>query len=179
MTLQLRQHFGQEVAVHVLKEGPGNLYRDERYLLPCCSAGVHVREVVLASSRHKLIVARTVFNSKSLRLSRKMMQLGSQPLGQLLFANGNPAWLAREYARVGPAAAIYPLVRKAGCQPSGKFWARRSLYLLDGQPLLVTEVFLPAMFDGPVKAHAADAASLRMLPRERLAGSYAGPRKTA
>lgn len=179
MTLQLQHRFGPDVTVQPLKDGPGKLHRDERYLLPCCKARAHVREVMLASGRHRLIVARTVFNPKSLRLARQMMQLGSQPLGQLLFANGNAVWLAREFARVGPAAAIYPLIRKAMDRPFGSFWARRSLFLLDRQPLLVTEVFLPAMFDGPAKEHDADAAGLDTMSGERLAGGYAGPRKTA
>lgn len=179
MTLQLRHHFGPDVAVQPLKDGPGNLHRDEHYLLPCCKARAHVREVVLASSRHKLIVARTVFDPKSLRLTRQIMQLGPQPLGQLLFANGNAVWLAREFARVSSAAAIYPLVRKAVDRPSGSFWARRSLFLLDRHPLLVTEIFLPAMFGGPMKSHDADASGLGTMSGERLAGGYAGPRKGA
>lgn len=158
MTKQLQERFGQHVDVRVLKNGPGNLHRDEQYLFPssrqsCGHMRGHVREVLLHTHQHQLIAARTVFTSRSLLLNAKLMRLGSRPLGELLFANGKASWLVREFAHLEPGAAAFSLVRKTAGRSLRSCWARRTLFIFDQQPLLVTEIFLPSLF-----AHAAEQA---------------------
>jgi len=158
MTKQLQRHFahdGQAVTVRALRNGPGALYQDEQYLFPRSRRPrVHVREVLLHANQRQLIVARTVFISRSLHAKGEVAQLGSRPLGELLFAKGKAIWLAREFAHLEPGAQIFSLFRKTvGCSLRS-CWARRTLFLLESQPLLVTEMFLPTVFEATAERRA-------------------------
>lgn len=178
MTLKLGEKTGQTVTVGVLRHEPGRLHPDEHSAL---CAHTHermgmgmgmgmVREVSLYSGGIRLLAARTVFLSKRLQKHAGLRSLGQKPLGELLFPKGQPAvWTQRDYARIGPSAPLYALVRPthpahpmASIGPSSTrslssltsssdrrhlcaCWARRSLFWLAGEPLLVTELFLPAL----------------------------------
>lgn len=144
MTAKLSDWAGQTVGVRVLRQEAGVLYPDEKHLLRHTASHGHVREVCLESAKGPVLVARTVMLSKVLRALPKVQSLGAQPLGELLFASGQTArWSAREWAQITPVSPLFRLVRQ--CAQPYRFWARRTLYELDGQPLLVTEVFLPPL----------------------------------
>lgn len=145
MTKQLKSRFGPGVAVRVLHNGMGRLHDDEQDLFFPRRARGFVREVVLHANGLELMVARTVFTSQSLCSDKKVMELGNKPLGELLFAKGNAEWLVREYTQVNSSVPAFSLVQRVVGHPAPRCWARRSLFLLDQQPLLVTEIFLPAM----------------------------------
>lgn len=145
MTKQLKDRFGPGVAVRLLNCGMGDLHDDEQTLFTPSQTRGYVREVVLHAGGVDLMTARTVITSSDLYSDEKIIRLGNTPLGELLFAKGKAEWLKREFAKVAPDAAIFKLVRKAAGDSAPDCWARRSLYLLEKIPLLVTEVFLPAM----------------------------------
>jgi chorismate--pyruvate lyase len=69
--------------------------------------------------------------------------LGNKPLGELLFSH---PLVVRRPLHYKALHAHHPLYRSAvpGDAPE-RLWARRSLFTLHGAPLLVTEVFLPAI----------------------------------
>ena len=104
-----------------------------------------VREVALECDGVPVIFAHTILpESPRGRLSRWMARLGTRSLGSLLFAFPGFARGPLEYRRLD---ARHPLYREAArfCEAGKHLWARRSLHMLDGQRVLVTEVFLPAI----------------------------------
>lgn len=102
-----------------------------------------VREVTLECDGVPVIFAHTILpESPRGRLSRWMARLGSRSLGSLLFAFPGFVRGPLEFRRLD---ARHPLYRQAAgfCEAGKHLWARRSLHMLDGQRVLVTEVFLP------------------------------------
>jgi chorismate--pyruvate lyase len=109
-----------------------------------------VREVLLLCGDTPLIFAHTVVPLESLRGPwQALTGLGHRPLGAALFANPRVRRFPLEYKHLD---ARHPLHRAASANTAsrhGPLWARRSLFALAGHPLLVTEVFLPAVLDLP------------------------------
>lgn len=104
-----------------------------------------VREVALECDGVPVIFAHTTLAAGHRgRLGRWMARLGSRSLGSLLFAYPGFRRGQIEFLRLD---ARHPLYRRAASLvPVGPLlWARRSCHHLDGQDVLVTEVFLPAI----------------------------------
>ena len=55
--------------------------------------------------------------------------------------------IVREYFRGGPGEALGRRVRQVFGRDFPGLWARRSRFAKRGRPLVVTEVFLPALLD--------------------------------
>ncbi len=146
MTRALQQTFGPEMSVQVVHDSSGSLLADERTLLNTTDQAGHVREVVLWCGRQSRLVARTVYVSSKLRAHQELNSLGSRPLGELLFARDTPRWLKREFTVIEAHMALFALVRRAPGTADTPCWARRTVFLLEHEHLLVTEIFLPAMF---------------------------------
>lgn len=148
MVRALQQWSGSLVQVRVLRDRSGQLLPDEAMLLGRRRGRARVREVVLYAGRLPVLAARTVCIARRLLAHSQLISLGRRALGELLFAHGRPRWLQREHARIGPGMRLDSLVRQAVPDPPAfvrRCHARRTLFLFDGLPLLVTEIFLPAM----------------------------------
>ncbi|EYD77663.1 Chorismate--pyruvate lyase [Rubellimicrobium mesophilum DSM 19309] len=145
MTAQVALAAGGPVDVEVLRQGPGRLLPDERHFFPGAIGPATVREVCLSVRGRPLLVARTVLTSRRLQAHPTIRNLGTRALGSLLFVDGPPAWTARQVALLGPGAPLFGLVRQRHPGIAGGYWARRTLYRLFGEPLLVTEVLLPEL----------------------------------
>ena len=93
-----------------------------------------IREVeLLGRSAEPWVFARTVIPATTLSgVERRLLRLGSRSLGSYLFRDPS---LER-----APLRACH--LRDHARQD---YWARRSVFRLHGKPLLVCEVFLPAM----------------------------------
>lgn len=86
------------------------------------------RKVVLLGRGQPWVTAHTLVPASSLRGSlRRLRYLDEQPLGQFLFRQ--------------------PSLRRGQLElaPTGEGWGRRSLFYVEGKPLLVAEFFLPAL----------------------------------
>lgn len=130
--------------VRVLTHRSGQPLPDEAVVVDGGRASV--REVVLECDGTPVIFAHTVVPTAPRgRLSRWLARLGSRSLGSLLFAYPGFKRGALEFRRLDRR---HPLYRRAGnIAPiaTANLWARRSLYRLGTQRVLVTEVFLPAI----------------------------------
>ncbi len=144
MTAQLRLSMGGAVDVALLASGTGAFYPDESACFVDRPARGHVREVCLRGAGRTLLAARTVYAARKLVADPALAGLGSRPLGELLFDPASPArWSLREFARLLPGSAMRDLAQRCAPAADGDIWARRTLFWLEGEPLLVTEVFLP------------------------------------
>lgn len=103
---------------------------------------VLVREVFLLCGHERMVFARTLIPRDTLRGSgRRLGRLGSRPLGQVLFSDSRAQRDFMQVARLRPRHSLYP-AEVSGHQD---IWARRTRFRYAGRPLLVNEVFLPAL----------------------------------
>lgn len=113
--------------------------RDERCLL---------RDIEFRCNAERIVYAQTVMPDSTLRRYPWLRELRDSPIGETLLRAGEP--LERdplEYAQLPPQD---DLARAASSKDSlesgqGALWARRAVYRLGGEPILVQEVFLPAL----------------------------------
>ena len=101
-----------------------------------------VREVELICKGVPWVYARSVFPQHTLtgRL-RSLKKLDTRPLGALLFSNPT---MERTHFEIA-ALSNKRLQNYFSEQSEGFAWGRRSLFFLDEKPLLVAEIFLPAL----------------------------------
>lgn len=107
-----------------------------------------VREVFLRCDGHIAVYAWSVFPESTLAGKYKGLQrLGGKSLGKILF---NQPEVSRSEFEIAQITENHPLYQKITRELQDKpefLWARRSVFKLEGKPLLVNEVFLPIMFN--------------------------------
>lgn len=101
-----------------------------------------VREVELLCHNQPWVYARSVFPQATLtgRL-RCLKKLDARPLGALLFNDPSMRRTHFEVAALNNAE----LSGYFNTTSDRFFWGRRSLFFIDEKPLLVSEIFLPAL----------------------------------
>lgn len=106
----------------------------------------YVRDVLLAGGGHVRVFAHSVLPRSSLRGGWcGITRLGTKPLGEALFTDPRIRRLGLTMRRIDARHPLYRAARRHTGLTTPQLWARRSVFCLDGQPLLVTEVFLPAI----------------------------------
>jgi len=98
-----------------------------------------VRQVLLCCGDTPLVYARTVIPVTTIKgAQRRYANLGSRPLGAMLFAD-------RTMRREDVQVAVLPASHEANqfTRADESVWGRRSVFRVAGKPLLVSEYFLP------------------------------------
>ena len=78
---------------------------------------------------------------------RGLRGLGKRPLAEALFTDPLVARRTLEYVRIDSRHPLGRRARRLFGRDFPPLWARRSRFVKRGRPLLVTEVFLPALGD--------------------------------
>ena len=105
-----------------------------------------VREVLLRDNERVLVFAHSIASRRDLRGAwRGLSRLGSRPLAEMLFNDPTVVRLPIEYRRIDSRHPLYRRAQQAATFAAKDAWARRSVFLKQGAPLLVTEVFLTNM----------------------------------
>lgn len=155
MTARVGRVADTPIDVEVLRQAQAPLYPDETGLVAEGAAPATVREVCLSSKGQPLLVARTSLTSRKLQSHPTIVKLGNKALGSLLFAGPAPCpYSAREYTLLQAGDPRYALARSRHDGVAQGYWARRTLFWLFDEPLLVTEIFLPALIHNPRAAWA-------------------------
>lgn len=103
-----------------------------------------VRQVHLLCGDTPWVFARTVIPLPSLKGGlRRLTQLGNHSLGAVLFADPRLQRSPMEVARIEPRQRLYRRSRGTAIPDGNPVWGRRSVFHLQGNPLLVSEFFLP------------------------------------
>lgn len=141
LTQRLRNQF-ENISVQVLFEKQQTPFLTERRILNVPEQRVClVREVVLLSNQTPLILARTVIPAKTLKITQgNLARLGTRPLGEVLFSAPS---LEREPLGI---TRIEQHLWANDLQITSPLWGRRTQYSICGQPMLVSEFFLPSLF---------------------------------
>ncbi|MCB1733892.1 MAG: chorismate lyase [Gammaproteobacteria bacterium] len=105
-----------------------------------------IREVRLCCDRERWVYARSVIPLATLHgAGRKLGNLGTRPLGAVLFADRRVRRTAVELARVQPGELIHRHALQGLPESRDPIWGRRSLFRIAAAPLLVSEWFLPGL----------------------------------
>jgi chorismate--pyruvate lyase len=120
----------------------------DEYALLDLAPGTHayVREVMLLCNDVPVVFAHSVLPHPSLCGGwNGITRLGSRPLGEALFSDPRILRQSLAYHRVRHDHPLFRAIAEQQTLTTRSLWARRSVFCLNGHPLLVTEVFLPAI----------------------------------
>ncbi len=108
-----------------------------------------IREVYLFCHQTPVVFAHSVVARKDLRGAwRGLSGLGNKSLGTVLFTNPKIKRTPLQFKKLNASHVLFKRAsRKLAAPFPAQLWARRSLFTLHGQSILVTEVFLPAILD--------------------------------
>jgi chorismate--pyruvate lyase len=105
-----------------------------------------VREVFLYCGEQPWVFARTVIPRTTLSGKEKYLaNLGSKPLGAVLFAEPNMQRDEFEVTCLRKGDLLFTHAQQLGSDKTSEIWGRRSVFYLSGKPLLVNEIFLPSI----------------------------------
>jgi len=100
-----------------------------------------VRQVLLCCADEPLVYARTVIPATTVQgAQRRYANMGSRPLGAMLFADRTMRREAVQVAMLSLKHAAYKYIKT-----DEPVWGRRSVFRVAGKPILVSEYFLPAL----------------------------------
>ena len=153
LTQKIERAIGQKLEVLVLRDCRQGLNSDESRYFHFKTKRCRIREVLLCANGVPLVMAHSIIpTSSSSGSNHEILRLGKKPLGAVLFAktrmhsNKKPL---REIARLDKQSALWKKCFQRYPELPSVSWARRTLYQLKGRPLLVSEVFLPALLNYP------------------------------
>ena len=153
LTQKIERAIGQKLEVLVLRDCRQNLNSDESRYFHFKIKRCRIREVLLCANGIPLVMAHSIIPSTSSSGSNhEVLRLGKKPLGAVLFAKTrmhSKQKPFREIARLDQQNALWKKCFQQYPELPSVSWARRTLYQLKGHPLLVSEVFLPALLNYP------------------------------
>jgi chorismate--pyruvate lyase len=147
----------ERFAVQVVCQKLARVHRDEALLLGLRPGErAWVREVLLVADGRPVVFARSLLPPRNVRGAWNLFHgMGSRPLGQALFSDPAISRLPLACRRLDGRDARYhraqaALIRYAPAQSLPRtLWARRSVFLLRGSALMVSEAFLPEILELP------------------------------
>ena len=145
LTQRLQTHC-KHFEVIVLREGLANIAPLEQPLFNR-AVGINSREVLLVCDGQPQVYARTLIPQGTLAYANRLLtSLGNTSLGEVLFRAEN---MQRQQIQTTSFTHDSDMTRFATAlttQPTHTLWARRSIFTLDDNPLMVSEVFLPGSY---------------------------------
>lgn len=147
LTKRLKQASSGRFQVRILSQVWQRPMRCERQLLGLGDRQFAlVRQVYLLCDEQVVVFARTVLPGPLLKSRyRYLARLGGKPLGEVLFRDKSMRRSEVQLTQILPEHEIFSLVMRGSAESSVSLWGRRSLFQLGGQPLLVSEVFVPPL----------------------------------
>jgi chorismate--pyruvate lyase len=133
--------------VRLLRQRRMRPSHDEARLLGLRS-GEHAlgRDVLLRCGTVPMVFAHSALRPADLDGPwRPVAGLGTRPLGAALFADPRIERLPMAFRRLNRGHPLYCAAVTAIGRVLPALWARRSIFVMRGAPLLVTEAFLPAI----------------------------------
>lgn len=109
-----------------------------------------IRQVQLLCDGIPWVFARTVVPVTTLSgAQRQLAHLGNRPLGAFLFADPGMRRGPVELACIRKGQAMFSEASSGLKRKPAEIWGRRSVFRVGGKPLLVAELFLPAVKGAP------------------------------
>ena len=148
LTAALRDHSDDAFSMRVVRQDTLDLCAVQTG--PLQSDRGIVREVVLMGGPDDWVFAQTVIPLATANAQPWITAIGGQPLGDALFHREDVVRSALEFASIEAPQPLFERTRALGLNAAGQsLFARRSCFFANDAPLLVTEVFLPALCPAP------------------------------
>lgn len=134
-------------SVRHVRQHHGRAMPSERRLV---ALGAHsralLRDVFLYCNETPVVFAHSVLPASSLHGAWQALgRLGDKPLGAALFSNPRVRRTPLRFRKLNRRHELYRRACATLPNPPASLWARRSVFHLQGRPILVTEVFLPGI----------------------------------
>ena len=143
LTERLRACCDGETGLSVILEAQASLATQDAAVLQASGNVVFVREIELTCEGRPWVFAQTLIPQATLTRQRWLSALGRAALGERLAAIAGLERGPLEFTRLIAGDRLYHRALRERLDPPGALWARRSWFAIDGDRLLVQEVFLP------------------------------------
>lgn len=144
LTARLREQY-QDVRIALLRQETAAISPGEQQLFDADKHSFEIREILFICDGQPRVFARTLLPESTLELTQaNFRQLGNRPLGEVLFQTSGMERGAIQVSSFDADSSIGHFSKQLGYPIRQPLWGRRSLFYLQQQPLLVTEIFLPA-----------------------------------
>ena len=143
LTERLRSCCSGKQGLTVVSEREAPLAMAESAVLQAPGNAAFVREIELTCDGRPWIFAQSLIPRATLARHGWLSTLGDAALGERLAAVPDIRRGPLEFTRLTPGAALFHRALREGAEPPAELWARRSWFAIDGNRLLVQEVFLP------------------------------------
>jgi len=111
-----------------------------------------IRQVLLCDGEMPLVYARTVIPVSTLQGAlRRYANLGERPLGAMLFADRTMRRGEVEVTSALPQRCCNIEQLNELSETNSVIWGRRSVFRVSEKPILVSEYFLPTLFESEHK----------------------------
>lgn len=127
----------------VITEAEAPLASHDAALLLASGSAAFVREIELTCDGRPWVFAQTLIPQATLARQRWLSSLGRAALGERLAAVPGLERGPLEFTRLIAGDRLYQRALRERRDPPAALWARRSWFAIDGDRLLVQEVFLP------------------------------------
>lgn len=144
LTNRVRAQCGATTRLRLLRLEPAPMDPSVAHRLGVDDAACLLREIEFTCGPRRWVFAQSVLPQSTVRSHPWLRELGERGLGESMSAVEDVRREPLEYLEL-PVG--HPLARAAcpGEPAAGPLWARRAVYRLGGPPILVQEVFLPAL----------------------------------
>jgi chorismate--pyruvate lyase len=144
LTSRVRTQCGADARLSLLRLEPAPMDPGVAHRLGVDDGMCLLREIEFTCGARRWVFAQSVFPQATVKSHPWLRELGDRGLGESLSAVEDVRREPLEYLEL-PAG--HPLARAAlpGDPADAAMWARRAIYRLCGAPILVQEVFLPAL----------------------------------
>jgi chorismate lyase len=143
LTDRLRACCAGQTGLSIVSEMEAPLGSADAAVLQAAGSAAFVREIELTCDGRPWVFAQTLIPQATLARQRWLSSLGRDALGERLAALPALERGPLEYARLLPGDRLYHRALRERRDPPPALWARRSWFAIDGDRLLVQEVFLP------------------------------------
>ncbi|MET0988650.1 MAG: chorismate lyase [Steroidobacteraceae bacterium] len=144
LSARMRDFFGSAYALNIVRELQSIDCTEGLARMACPNGAALLREIEIMNGPRRAMFAQTCIPIMTLQSQPWLGQLGTSSLGETLarVATVHRGPLEFKHLTGGDALLV---AATAGTTSPSSLWARRSIFAIEGAPLLVTEVFLPEL----------------------------------
>lgn len=143
LTERLRACCGGRTGLTVISLAEAPLASDDAAVLRASNKAAFVREIELTCDGRPWVFAQTLVPQATLARQGWLSSLGGAALGERLASVPGIERGPLEFTRLAPADGLYRRALRDRRDPPASLWARRSWFAIEGDRILVQEVFLP------------------------------------
>lgn len=148
LTCFIKQRCSGDFSVELISESKQQALPDETQFLSIESEETtFIRRSRLKCGEQAVVYARTIMPQQTIEGENQWLTtLGTKPLGDVLFNDEKTYRADMRYAKIPVNCELHNEATK-DLDISFDLWGRQSLFYTAQQPLLITEIFLPAILE--------------------------------